>query len=146
MSGIKRRLTELERRKEDALGSGKGFAKNYPNLVAQVRAEAEVKIAMGDEPDFYVDEAGLVRAASDGRVIHHVGEWLSVADEIAKQIDREIAALGGDPEASLEPEDDLEALRQHEEYVCRVDERLDEWGERGLRSAISSAIPGEVGT
>ena len=141
VGSLQRRLGELERRSEDALGSGKGFSKNYPDLVAQVRAEAEVEVEMGSEPDFYVDDAGLVRADFDGRVIHHVGEWLSASREMEKQIDREIEELGGDPEAPLEPEEDLEALRQHEEYFRRVNERLDERGERGMRSAI----PGEGG-
>jgi hypothetical protein len=129
MGSLKSRLKALE-------GHSKGhktFANNYPDLVTQVRAEAEVDIEMGVEPDFYVDDTGLVRAAFDGRIIHHIGEQAFVMHEHEKELEREIVVLGHDPKA--EPEEDLEELeRWYEEYKRRVNERLDEWGERGLRS------------
>ena len=97
---LKRRLARLQDAAHEREASW-----SPPETYARIRDDAREKIARdeaeGCEPIYLVDRDGIVRAASDGRPVRHLGDYIAVLDEHVRRLDAQIASLeaaeeGGD--------------------------------------------------
>ncbi len=74
----------------------------YAGLREDARDKIERDLKIGQEPLFWIDDAGIIRASDDGSFVRHLGEYIQA-------IDREIARLGreiAEDEAHMTPEEE----------------------------------------
>ena len=90
---LKRRLARLQ----DAAHERPRRWWSTPETYTRIRDDAREKIARdeaeGWEPIYLVDGDGIVRAASDGRPVRHLGDYIAMLDEHIRRIDARIESL-----------------------------------------------------
>ena len=66
-----------------------------PEVYASLRREAQAEIGQalegGQEPLFWIDDAGIIRAVDDGSFVRHLGDYVRAGDRNIKRLEAEIA-------------------------------------------------------
>ncbi len=116
---IKVRLKKLEKTAGEAAGTEPPWSP--PEVYARLRREAQAKIdsdlAIGEEPLYWIDDAGIIRASDDGSFVRHLGDYIQAIDREMRMLDREI----DEEQAHMSPEEIRRAGAEHEEYWASLD-------------------------
>ena len=66
-----------------------------PEIYAGLREDARDKIARDlktrQEPLFWIDDAGIIRATDDGSFVRHLGDYVRAGDREMRRLERKIA-------------------------------------------------------
>jgi hypothetical protein len=91
---IKSRLKSLEKASVRAAESEPPWSP--PEVYARLRREAQAKIdsdlVIGEEPLYWIDDAGIIRASDNDSFVRHLGDYIQAIDREIRRLDREIAA------------------------------------------------------
>ena len=90
---IKRRLSGLEKAASETAESEPLWSP--PEVYARLHrgAQAEIGQALegGEEPLFWIDDAGSIRAVDDDSLVRHLGDYVRAGDRKMRRLEREIA-------------------------------------------------------
>ena len=89
----------------------------YAGLREDARDKIERDLKIGQEPLFWIDDAGIIRAVDDGSFVRHLGDYVRAGDRNIKRLTAEIA----EAEAGLS----LEALARSRAELEEFDASLD---------------------
>jgi DNA-binding FrmR family transcriptional regulator len=89
---IKVRLKKLEKTAGEAAGPEPPWSP--PEVYDRLREDAQDQIArdlkIGEEPLYWIDDAGIIRAADDGSFVRHLGDYIQAIDREMRRLGREI--------------------------------------------------------
>jgi len=88
----------------------------YAGLREDARDKIERDLKIGQEPLFWIDDAGIIRAVDDGSFVRHMGDYVRAGDRNIKRLTAEIA----EAEAGLS----LEALARSRAELEEFDATL----------------------
>lgn len=108
---IKRRLSGLEKAASEATESGPPGETTavYARLREEAQAEIDSDLAIGEEPLYWIDDEGRIRASDDNSFVRCQGDCVQALDRRIARLEREIA----EAEATMTPEE-LAQLRAWE--------------------------------
>ncbi len=89
----------------------------YAGLREDARDKIERDLKIGQEPLFWIDEAGIIRAVDDGSFVRHMGDYVRAGDREMKRLTAEIA----EAEAGMTPEELARNRAELEEFDARTD-------------------------
>jgi hypothetical protein len=89
----------------------------YAGLREDARDKIERDLKIGQEPLFWIDDAGIIRAVDDGSFVRHMGDYVRAGDRNIKRLTAEIA----EAEAGMTP---AELTRSRAE-LAEFDKSLD---------------------
>jgi len=84
----------------------------YAGLREDARDNIERDLKIGQEPLFWIDDAGIIRAVDDGSFVRHLGDYVRAGDRNIKRLTAEIA----EAEAGMMPAELTRALAELEEF------------------------------
>jgi len=84
----------------------------YAGLREDARDNIERDLKIGQEPLFWIDDAGIIRAVDDGSFVRHLGDYVRAGDRNIKRLTAEIA----EAEAGMTPAELTRALAELEEF------------------------------
>ncbi len=89
----------------------------YAGLREDARDKIERDLKIGQEPLFWIDDAGIIRAVDDGSFVRHMGDYVRAGDRNIKRLTAEIA----EAEAGMTPEELARNRAEFEEFDARTD-------------------------
>ncbi len=89
----------------------------YAGLREDARDKIERDLKIGQEPLFWIDDAGIIRAVDDGSFVRHMGDYVRAGDRNIKRLTAEIAQA----EAGMTPEELARNRAELEEFDARTD-------------------------
>jgi len=93
LMSIKRRLSGLEKAASETAESEPPWSP--PEVYARLHREAQAEIGQalegGEEPLFWIDDAGSIRAVDDDSLVRHLGDYVRAGDRKMRRLEREIA-------------------------------------------------------
>ncbi len=63
----------------------------YAGLREDARDKIERDLKIGQEPLFWIDDAGIIRAVDDGSFVRHLGDYVRAGDREMRRLERKIA-------------------------------------------------------
>ncbi len=63
----------------------------YAGLREDARDKIERDLKIGQEPLFWIDDAGIIRATDDGSFVRHLGDYVRAGDREMRRLERKIA-------------------------------------------------------
>lgn len=139
---IKRRLSGLEKAAGEAAEPEPPWSppEFYAKLREDARDEIEWALRIGEEPLFWIDGEGAIRAADDNSFVRHLGGYIRAGDREIKRLEREIA----EAEAAMTPEELARSRAWQEESEARraglsLDEKI-----RVLKAEIAEEVEAEI--
>ncbi len=143
---IKRRLSGLEKVASEAAEPEPPWPP--PEVYDRLREDAQDSIdsdlAIGEEPLYWIDDEGRIRASDDDSFVRHEGDYIRAIDREIARLRREIA----EEEASMTPEElARKRARQKEDDARLAGLSLDEHIEavEAEIAALNAALKAEEG-
>ncbi len=62
----------------------------YAGLREDARDKIERDLKIGQEPLFWIDDAGIIRAVDDGSFVRHLGDYVRAGDREMRRLERKI--------------------------------------------------------
>ena len=84
----------------------------YAGLREDARDKIERDLKIGQEPLFWIDDAGIIRAVDDGSFVRHLGDYVRAGDRNIKRLTAEIA----EAEAGMTPAELTRSRAELEEF------------------------------
>jgi len=89
----------------------------YAGLREDARDKIERDLKIGQEPLFWIDDAGIIRAVDDGSFVRHLGDYVRAGDRNIKRLTAEIA----EAEAGMTPAELTRSRAELEEFDASLD-------------------------